>query len=62
MYLKLLLELFFSNSLGFLWVSSEESLTGLTKSKICCIVIYIRFLFSYEKIFRFVLKDTLTMF
>ena len=39
MYLKLLLELFPLNSLGFLLVSSEESVTGLTKSKILCIVI-----------------------
>ena len=38
----------------FFLISSEESPT--TKSKILLIVTYIRFLFSYEKIFRFVLK------
>ena len=36
-------------------ISSEESPT--TKSKILHIVTYIRFLFSYEKIFTFVLKE-----
>ena len=36
-------------------ILSEESPT--TKSKILHIVTYIRFFFSYEKIFRFVLKE-----
>ena len=40
---------------SFFLISSEESPT--TKSKILHIVTYIRFLFSYEKIFRFVLKE-----
>ena len=39
----------------FFLISSEES--TITKSKILHIVTYIRFLFSYEKIFRFVLKE-----
>ena len=41
----------------FYLIKSEESPTGLTKPKILHIVTYIRFLFSYEKIYRFVLKE-----